>query len=1415
MVVTVSLKTVNLFVLILSLYQCISGQPQQPGFTSIQKAVEKQKIFLEQWNMLKMNGEVKETTHRINGKDFPMFKFEGENVKQMKVKEIFTMLQNWLRVIPDDRSHRFVEMNLGGEDYRFRLHQGRSGQILVSTEAGSLTEYEDIANILDEDNSKVSEIADHILTSSNEPMNAQTSWPADIGAPVAEKMRALMVISQVAEAARPSDEGYTKLQGVMDDVLNFETLKESEIWKRDMEKNIENLRREHKQIDERLFTTVLENPMLQNAARDVVNGASDDIFLNLLPEEFSPPVKTKLLNAGKKVIETANKSARRRFNGKIRGLKPKNGRIPGADKTIRSVLGKLAKSEAPSFRKAFEKDFVLSKKGGTQLARKDIFQDVSSNVERSVQRPNVDIIAARDGTESIIEEKIEEVLRPQCAPGLRRKRQSFCRLRRQMLVEESFTWTGDTLHFETVDEDGSRQSYEVTIELDELPLTEFTEEYIENLKRNGLHDEANVAGTSRLQSTAEAALGVHGAIINIFASIHYFSQDDYGNGALSSAQAAHGIGSLTGVNDVVSKATRRALDRAFVATSEKVGLKTAVERVSEIGARTLGRTASKTLSRFASSVPIVGLAFDAKFIADDIKELKDTNSALPESLKIAHLILDVDTTVLTLIESIAPVTAPVVGPLIIASTIIRLGIDDFYLDIQEELSKVEGNDFGTKVGAVLKGSGEAIWDTLTLGLGRQSRQLNEQLKHDRQLLSDLSNPVSYFNVTFQGRDSDGEQVGTVDFNAGILSQYGGFLTLTMNENGSFTVEFPEVPTEGGGTTSIKRTFSFDHPVNDVVLGIGQVSHPKYIRQEAKLWLLITVNSADTISGFENHGSSQYGSYYGNSQDNNFYALQASSQRKKRSPNKKMIAHAPKQIKRQSESRCNRHSLNSLTVQLQGYHYDLYGRGGNDNFFLGPQSSRVAGGDDNDFYHIPSTGGKAIIDNFAHDEEMDTLLLDVSFSDIFCTRKKWDLIIGYCESHAVQIENWFSHEAEEFYRHLHISTADGVVIDVTKSDLNVDNHRTYCAAISVDKSKSSVGVTVTLTGSFSEVEFVLGSNYSDTIIGNDKPNTLNGGLGNDHMQGGNGADTYVVEENSGRKVINNFAVDSEEDLHIGIPYVDIAVEISRFNLILYCSSSNDTQVEVLSWFDEQHPQHMTFVSSDYVMFIVNEDDLGIARKHPLTINLGDNQNGVILDLMHPENCENITINSEIADEVKTVLDTPQDDRIIGNMLGNFFLCSGGSDYFQGNGGKDTYKINTMCDSTTIQNFDQAEDYDLILLECLSVNVNLLKSSEDLILECSLSHSKTLTICLKQWFNSTQYQHLTIKTSDKITAFLPESTSELQANQGHLFPIQIEKDEDCEGEHREIDLSQLQFSKCERFLARTDACSYSVIGNHLKN
>ena len=287
-------------------------------------------------------------------------------------------------------------------------------------------------------------------------------------------------------------------------------------------------------------------------------------FMQELPDEYPLKLRKELVNAAKSVITNVNKRQKASFNSGIKGLQPKHGRIPGADETFRSVLSKIAEGVVKSFHEAFDKHFVNTKKDGLKEARKHLFSEIGATIERPTKRRNVDIEAAKDATFCTIRKQVEEEFSSLCGPGYRKKRQTCSHWRQNlMIVEESVRLIGDTIHFETINEEGKRQSHKIVIDLEKLPLAKRTEEYIENLERSGLLEEkeTNKAGTSRVQGFADSALGVHGAIVNIFATIHYFSQDDFGKGVFTAAQAAHGIGNLTGVNDVVSKATRIALKK--------------------------------------------------------------------------------------------------------------------------------------------------------------------------------------------------------------------------------------------------------------------------------------------------------------------------------------------------------------------------------------------------------------------------------------------------------------------------------------------------------------------------------------------------------------------------------------------------------------------------------------------------------------------------------------------------------------------------------------------------------------------------------------------------------------------------------------------------------------------------------------
>ncbi|XP_033647599.1 uncharacterized protein LOC117307061 [Asterias rubens] len=1332
-----SLRLLNL--LVITLILCDNVTVGVDFFEVTKEAYEKQQKFLEQWNDLVTRGEITRGLH----KTFPIYKFEGETVQKMKVKDIFCMLQNWLH-LHTDSTHRFVEMNIGGKSYRFRIHLnlfGKSHIVIKNEEGQSPTKYETIFEQFDKFKGNIKEIAEAMLKSSNEPMNAQTKWSVG-DEETREVMREMMVITQVAEAARPTEQSYNALLRIMD------TVTEEATWKEEVNK-----------------------------------------------------------------------------------LKPKTGRIPGSDKTVRKILQQITKGEFSSFRKAFHDLFPISittQKGRESLfeignqfdavsssdsdtdseehqdkppKRKRVDSEVDSEVKPPQKRLDSKAVAVSDGDKSNLQDKIKEELEKTSCKK-RRKRDGSCTVKRLKVVDDSLRWEGESLYFQTVDEDGRKITHEVEVDLKKTATPEFTKERLSNLKESGL-----LKGTD----TTGKALGVYGAAVGILASIQYFSQGESGRALFSLSQATHAIGGLTGLNNVLEQAVRKTVTY----TAEQIGLEKTLEKMSELGAKALGESTSKVLSRFIGDLPFVGLAFDAYFIVEDIKDLTDENSSTPAFLKITHLILDVETTILTLVETALPPLAEVLEPFIIASTIVRISIDNFYLDIQDELAKVKGKGFGEQVGAFTKGFLEGYADFFTLGLVQQIKGLKRQQEYNRQQLTNLSNPASYFNVTFQGLDGNGEPVGTVDFTAGILSQFGGFLTVKLNKNGTFTVELPEVPTESGIPTRVVRTFSFGHPVNDVVLGVGEVASPRYIRKEAKLWLFIPVEQFDIIDGFDTHQSSQYGVYTGNSHDNNFYAVQGGKERKKRSPLYKKLRH-----RRTTRTEQDCVSSSEIKVHLNSYHYDLYGRGGNDRFFLGPQTSRVAGGDDNDLYFIYANG-RAIIDNFAHDQEMDTLFLNVSHERIRCARDEWDLLVSYCQdtSHVIKIKNWFSHGKEQFYRHIYLATQDGVVIGVPKSEVNNAQYQISCSAVSVDKSSSTSAETLTLTGSLSQVKQATGSNYSDVITGNEKPNILSGGLGDDEITGANGSDIYLVNRGGGRDTINNYATDKQVDTIIfGVPFAEILVEKSRQTDLVMHALTGDrstTQVTLQSWFTGSDWKHAVFVSSDYITFEVKEDSNGIPRKHPHSIDFSEFQHGARLNLRNSNaKHQSIYIEEQLAEKVKVIMDSPYNDTLIGNALGNFLTCSGGIDFLQGNEGKDTYVIKERCSGVIIENIDSKGDFDMMLLNCSSQNIRLILFSSHLILRCNLNNGY-FEVHLNNWFQSPEQRHLIVKTSDKIAALLPETTAEHNLNQGRLFPYQIEADEDCDGELCVINLNVPPYSKCERFVAKTDLCSYSIIGNELNN
>ncbi|CAH3173964.1 unnamed protein product, partial [Porites lobata] len=527
--------------------------------------------------------------------------------------------------------------------------------------------------------------------------------------------------------------------------------------------------------------------------------------------------------------------------------------------------------------------------------------------------------------------------------GTRRRRKRFsCSLNEKDSVivdEESIKITEDQVEFDIVDRRNAKDREHVRLQISsgELAFPKLIVDLVTNSRR---------AGPNEAYSKVNKGLTVHGLIFSVLGAVNYFQEGDNLRAAISMAQSAHTLGGLTGINEIVNKVGKRVLSSATKGLAKGLNLEKGLEKLSS----KMERFAERGVGELLGDIPVVGLAFDIYFIEQDIEQLADLNLNDPEDLKllplrVIDLGLDVSTTVLNLIGTLCPAAEVITEPLVIVLSIIRMAIDDFYIDIMVEMEKVNwkspwaGLEF---LGALVKGFLEGAADFLTGGLRRQME---------------------------------------IDFTQGKLSSFGGYINFRLHDNNRATLEIGD-----------SRTFEYKH-------------------KTAKLWFVIPIKSYSVICGAKFHEQSVYGTYYGNSKNNTFYAVQ------KPKPTTTPTG-------KKGGDNCNFGKLN-LKLVTGKYHYNLYGRGGSDTFYLGPEMSRVTGGSGSDLFVIQSDGGKTVIDNFAVDNKRDIIFINVEYGKIRCYQSGTDLDISYSKSHHIRIKNWFKPGDPTYYRHVSFRSLDGV------------------------------------------------------------------------------------------------------------------------------------------------------------------------------------------------------------------------------------------------------------------------------------------------------------------------------------------------------------------------------------------------------
>ena len=338
----------------------------------------------------------------------------------------------------------------------------------------------------------------------------------------------------------------------------------------------------------------------------------------------------------------------------------------------------------------------------------------------------------------------------------------------------------------------------------------------------------------------------------------------------------------------------------------------------------------------------------------------------------------------------------------------------------------------------------------------------------------LSDYYNYFTVVKE----EGSGVSEINFAGGSESWNGGDITFILGEYGESKLILEAVDSDGDLVTDPQ--FVDTQGVEDIIMGIGESHSITFKKQTVKFLWFIPVHSRTLISGTSGERQTLHGSYYGNSQANKFIAVQALPP-----------------------------MGNSLGYNLHDYHYRLYGKGGDDIFYLGPQHSYVEGNEGSDTYFVNTTSVYTEINNYADDSDTDYLILNLDYAQLIPRREGFNLRITTSDNtHTILIDNWFS---DVTYRHMIFKTGDGVLFKVSATGSGQVEFIPYALNGAMSTGPQVFDARV---HDMSRVTTLLGSSYDDMIYGNDMDNQINGGKGTDTLMGGEGKDTYSIHLHEG-------------------------------------------------------------------------------------------------------------------------------------------------------------------------------------------------------------------------------------------------------------------------------------------------------------
>ncbi|XP_072278607.1 uncharacterized protein [Pyxicephalus adspersus] len=805
-----------------------------------------------------------------------------------------------------------------------------------------------------------------------------------------------------------------------------------------------------------------------------------------------------------------------------------------------------------------------------------------------------------------------------------------------------------------------------------------------------------------VSSKINHGLGIYGTLMGFQAVSQMLAEGRKWEGGVMLAQGAHGLSELAGVNAAVGDFVNNIAQKSIAKISTELEATVAAEftsKLSEVGS-------------VAREVPVLSAAFTVFNIYEDLKQ--DSPIGIVDAM--------LDETIF-----ISSLAGPEVLPLTVALTIIRLLIDPLYNEIRHELGALPPNASRLdKFVAVIKGVGLAIRDLANsfldvlkqiniFGIIYNVYSLEQEHRRSMDTVHKLQTAENYFKILDEKDSSTCHK--KLDFTQGEMSAYGGNLRVELTDHNSMIVTLTDPVTSQRIEKEI--LFEKDCETEDFVLGIGEAVDIKMKQKSATIFWFIPVKTEEVISSMTLDDRSLHGTYLGNAKPNRFFAVQ-------------------------------QNIIKGLSYTLDKYNYELYGRDGNDVFFLGPQLSFVHGGNGQDVYFIPLDGGKTEICNQAPDKQMDLLVFNIPFQQINGRKIGNDLKFFYNNLHEIQIKKWFCGEE---YQHMHFKSSDGCLFDLGQVQLD---GKINLRAMTLDFSNQESSKSINLQDSpWKTVVSVIGTDFDDTIDGNDLNNVIQGRSGANTIAGREGKDMYIIQEKESCETIDNFANDGLIDI------VELPVEFQRLNVILIppdslkiWDSNKKICVILKDWKRGWQWQHIIFKTKDLVVFQVS-NTTAEPQINPLILDYSDSKEGVVLSLNSIPGNEHIM----------TVIGSPFYDTIEGNSAANFIQKGRGGGTLTGGDGSDTYIIDCAPDTFYINNYAEDEAMDVLYIKEKYANlrfhtmkVNFHKYFENpfplnLGFDRVISNREGCKIVLKDWIIFEKSRHLQIRTEDGVIFTLP--------------------------------------------------------------